>query len=160
MIKKYELMHGAVLTRICRNDQPVALTLIESDDQRATYKLNDSILLYMKYSTSPRGNGKLIWKYTFTSDHIRDLQKHMMENTVYMALVCGCENLENTNDMQICFLESEDIKACLDLSFADQQTITVEAKRNESLRVYGSARDKDKLIVARNRLDRWQVPGR
>ncbi len=47
-IREFEMMHGTVLTKLCRNDQPIALSLIETrNEQRAVYWVNDEIILYI-----------------------------------------------------------------------------------------------------------------
>lgn len=58
-IREFEYMHGAVLAKILRKNEPLQLTLIEtsSEEPNALYKivskkLNESIL-YIKHSKTP-----------------------------------------------------------------------------------------------------------
>jgi hypothetical protein len=162
-IYEFELMHGAVLTRLCRNDQPLTLSLIVTRDEHwSAYWIGDAIL-YIKYATHPYEDrqGKLRWQFTFTPDHIADLKDLMtMSDEVYLALVCAHHKLEGT--MEICLVEPLEIDLCLDLEEADTQWIAVECEPRKRLRVYGplNSDEEDKLIIPRKRLDEWRVPGR
>lgn len=156
-IKRFELMHGAVLAKICRNDNPVALTLIESDGTRATYRIND-IYLYIKHSTSPVErvkNGVLTWQYTFTASHLRELSERMNHSGVYLALVCASTDL--SEDMEIAFLSPDEVTTLLDLATPKTQSVRVHVAPRKQMRVYG--RDQE-LIVERRRLETWNVPNR
>lgn len=161
-IDDFELMHGAVITKICRNDRPIALTLIESRDKhRAAYWLND-LVLYIKYCTTPRKSrgGKTSWRFTFQPEHIADLVDYSEQTEVYLALVCGHHKLNER--MEICLLYPDEVTQCLDFSLMDTQWIAVEEEPRKRLRAFGplNNREDSKLIIERNRVDKWEVPGR
>lgn len=160
-IREVELMHGAVLVKLCRNDNPVTLRLIETqDDLRSAYWINDSVVLYMKHSVAPqkrkRGERER-WQFTFTENHIADLAELVQGSTVYLVLICGQPGFEGT--MEIALLEPGEWQTCLDLSGSGQQWLAVEAEPRRGLRVYGSCSGDNRVGVARNRLDTWVVPG-
>lgn len=156
-IKRFELMHGAVLAKICRNDNPVALTLIESDGTRATYRIND-VFLYIKHSTSPAERVRkeeIVWQYSFAPGHVRELSERMNSGGVYLALVCASTDL--TDDMEIAFLQPDEVQTILDLATHKLQSVRVHVAPRRKLRVHG--RDQE-LIVERSRLESWDVPNR
>ena len=80
-IKEFELFHGVVLTKILRSDRPVSFLFIENAQmiQVDVYTINDEIELFIKHSISPRalsrGKGGYSWIFTFSPDHITQLQK-------------------------------------------------------------------------------------
>ena len=161
-IRDYELWHGAVITRLCRNDQPVSLTLIETrDGDRMAYWLNDSVVLFIKYATAPKPRkrgGKTTWSFTFQPNHLADIVEYENDAQVYLALVCG--NYDLNEKMDICLLYPEDIAECLDLADVDRtQWISVEREPRKYLRVSGP-NSEHKLSIPRNRLDTWKIPGR
>lgn len=156
-IRKFELMHGAVIVKICRNDRPVALTLIESDGNRATYRVND-VFVYVNHSTSPQSclrNGDTVWQFTFAPNHIADLARLMQNGGAYLALVCANEDL--SGDMEAAFLYPENVTACLDLAQAKTQSLRVRVQPRRQLQVEGRGAA---LLVERSRLDKRDVPNR
>ena len=163
-IRKFEMMHGAVLTKVCRSDRPIALSLIEtSDDQRAAYWVNDALVLYVKHAGKPHHQdqrGKCRWQFTFTPDQILELSGLSRKSGVYLALVCAQKGF--ADPMEVCLLEPDEMAACLELDGPSQQWIAVEAEPGCSLRAFGAGnnRDREKIVVSRNRMDQWDVPGR
>lgn len=160
-IDQFELMHGAVILKICRNDRPVALTLIESGEHRSAYRIND-VLLYIKHSATSKSSaqsGARSWRFTFQPNHLEDLAAFVAQYETYMALVCGSNKTKDM--MQIAFLSPDDIYRCLDLYVTEQQTISVQYKRGHSLRVWGTKSGRDGgLTIHQNALEKWEVPGR
>lgn len=161
-IKEFELMHGAVLTKICRNDQPIALTLVETRDrERNVYYVNSDTVLYIKHSATPKQtNGKSRWQFTFQAEHLEDLTEFSQSGTLYIALVCGSENLKG--NMEVCLLYSDELIACLDLTTKVTQWIAVEKEGRNQLRAFGSSNSNNssQLKIPRNRLDTLKIPGR
>jgi hypothetical protein len=116
-IKQFELLHGAVILKICRNDRPVALTLIESDNARSTYIVND-VYVYVKHSTTPKSrqrSDKTVWQFTFSPAHIGDIATLLQQRDLYLALVCANENLNE--EMEVAFLYSNGVQESLDFSY-------------------------------------------
>lgn len=162
-IHAFELMHGAVLTKLCRNDQPIALSLIETRDaHHAAYWINDAIVLYIKHCSAPRCDHRSCyrWQFTFNPDHILEIASLAGTADVHLALVCAQPSL--AGPMEICLLEPDEIRQCLDLADTQQQWVAVEAEPGRSLRAFGrrNSDDRQKIVVPRRKLDRWQVPGR
>jgi hypothetical protein len=159
-IHEVELMHGAVLAKLCRSDKPVTLRLIETqDDLRPAYWIND-VVLYMKHSVAPRKRKRgerERWQFTFTQSHIADLADLVQEADVYLVLICGQPEFKGA--MEIAMLEPGEWQGCLALVASGQQWLAVEAEAHKGLRVYGSCSDDNKIVVARNRLETWVVPG-
>lgn len=159
-IHKFELMHGAVLTKLCRNDQPIALSLIETrNEQRAVYWVNDEVVLYIKHSTTPRDTEQrrvsTSWRFTFYPEHIALIAQY--RTVTYLALVCARADQSG----EICLLHPDEIERCLDLNSREtQQWLAVEAEPRQRLRAFGRLNSSEKLVIARDRLDKWQVPGR
>ena len=61
-IKDLELLHGAVLTKLVRSDNPITLRMIETNrnEARSAYTLNDEVILYIKYHKKPGKRGSTI----------------------------------------------------------------------------------------------------
>lgn len=162
-IHEYEMMHGAVLTKLCRNDEPTSLSMIETRDTHwSAYWINATVVLYVKHATNPRKDrrGKLTWHFTFTGSNIGELAEFTRQHQTYLALVCAQHDLQGP--MEICLFEPDEVQQCLDLAVSQTQWIAVEAEANKSLRAYGAHNNEEraKIVVSRRRLEDWQVPGR
>lgn len=159
-IRGVELMHGAVLEKLCRSDKPVTLRLIETqDDLRSAYWIND-VVLYMKHSITPykrERKGGERWQFNFTESHIADLASLVRKADIYLVLICGRRDFEQPGE--IALLKPDEWQNYLDLAKENgQQWLAVQAEPRKSLRVYGS-RSSDEIVVPRNRLEEWIVPG-
>ena len=55
-----------------------------------------------------------------------------------MVLICGDTNLENSKNMQICFLEPKEIPILIDEFAKKAQVISVADVKRGKLRVWGS----------------------
>jgi len=157
-IPEYQIMHGAVLSRICRNDRPMTLRMIEtSNESRAAYIINDALYLYMKHSRSPaelKREDALRWQYTFTPANLAELRRLMTDRPVYLALICGYPDLR---PLDVCLLEPEEIPAVIDVTAEAIQSIQVKLINGaRKLRVNGSARSRE-MLVPRNLLDTWEI---
>jgi hypothetical protein len=155
-VREYELFHGAVLTRLVRNDRPVALRMIETKPGEAwsTYRINDAVNVLIKHSTNPRklkrNGGGLSWQFVFSQDQLSQLRQH----GVWVALVCGAAQAGHL--MEICVIDPGQIAQLIDLASREQQSVTVKYFPGKSLRA-SSARTE--IIIPRNRLGTWAIPG-
>ena len=166
-VKEFELLHGVVLTKLLRTDG-AALRLVETDLRKAwsAYRVNDEVNIYVKYRLQNRGTKreqKLVWSFVFSHDELNKITELRAAKPVWLALVCGLPEIEveALKEMQVCLLDPDQIDRCIDLGTGKSQIITVEYKPGTSLRAYGpkNSEEKKKLIVSRNRLDEWVVPG-
>lgn len=163
-IKKFELFHGLLLAKIFRNND-ASLSLVETDIWRssATHKINDAATVYVKCSNANRQTAKeskTVWAFRFTPSEKRRLQKLQQEKPVYIALVCGQTNANGYGKMQVAFLEPDEIGQCIRLDSNNTQSVTVEVKPKTKLRVYGPNNSTKRLRISRNRLDKWDIPGK
>lgn len=162
-VSQYHFLHGAVLAKIVRKDRPLALTLIETNQESwATYKLNDESVLYIKSCQRPRmlNNGAIKCFFTFHRKHIDELIELRKNNKLYIALVCAGD-VDDVTVREIAFLEDYELDRCLDYKHNGSQNITVEIIQGNKLRVFSSinSSDRNKLKIERNRLDEWILPG-
>lgn len=166
-IKEFELLHGVVLTKLLRTDG-AALRLIETDEKKAwaAYTVNDSAIVYVKYRLTNREtkkDQKKVWNFPINVDEVSRLAVLSESKPLWMALVCGLPEIERESikTMQVCLLSPDDIRACISLQNAVSQVITAEYKPNGRLRAYGpnNSKEEQKLVIPRNRLDEWVVPG-
>jgi len=122
----------------------------------STYRINDEVSVLVKYSlnvrTLKRENGKA-WQFIFSSDQMRQL----LNRATWAALVCGGKAVSG-GDMEVCLLNPEQLGQILDLSSNTQQSVTVKRIGGRSLRAL-SARLREELIIPRNRVDTWALPG-
>ena len=166
-VKEFELLHGVVLTKLLRTDG-AALRLVETDSRKAwsAYRVNNEVNVYVKYRLQNRGTKraqKLVWSFGFSDDELIKIAELRAAKPVWLALVCGLPEIEAEalKEMQVCLLDPDQIDKCIDLDAGKSQVLTVEYKPGSSLRAYGpqNSEEKKKLIVSRNRLDEWIVPG-
>lgn len=165
-IREIELFHGVVFTKLLRSDRPLNLKLFEfnSDKSSAAYIVNDEVALYVKHSKSPkpreRKGFEQVWHFNFSPKHLEEIRNFSMDRTVRMVLVCGDNNLNNSENMQVCFLEPEEISICINEVSNKTQTISVADVKRGKLRVWGSrSTSKDPKLIEKKRLELWNVPG-
>lgn len=157
-IKEFELYHGAVITQLLRSESPLTLRMIETKPTEAwsTYIINDEVNLVIKHSLSPRISKKsnqITWQFIFSIDQIRQLNS---ANT-WSSLVCASKDLSN-KFMEICLIDLSQINDLLDISSLKQQSILVKRIDGKSLRVT-SRRIEHEILIPKNRLTKWQIPG-
>lgn len=164
-IKKFELYHGAVLTKLTRNDTPVTLRMIEKDKQDAwcAYLVNDEVNLYIKYGSKPSRcntrNQSFTWNFTFGDVELQYMRELWQHRSIYLALVCGQQNIQSLV-MYIGFIYPFEIDTCLDLNSKTPEQLYVCHLPQRMLRVWGNMNSvKNPLLVANNRLEMWNVPG-
>lgn len=163
-VRDFELFHGAALTKLVRADSKVSLLLTETRPKAvwAAYELNSEVYLYVKHSANPQKAKKkkrtwLKWQFTFEPTHlvqIKGLKSKRMD--VYVALVCGSPRLED--QMEICLLDPGEFERLIDLGATGSQWIRVQFADGTSLHAFGSLGEQP-VIVPRNRLDTWAIPG-
>jgi hypothetical protein len=79
------------------------------------------------------------WQFTFKPEEIEALKEIARKgDLIFVCLVCG--------QVTVCALSLEEAKELLSGKSKDQQSITVEAPPNASLRVWGSKGSLDKTI--------------
>jgi hypothetical protein len=164
-VKEFHLLHGIVLTQVLRNEKPT-LRLVETGmtDAWAAYILNDSVIIYVKYSLVGRKTQKAektVWSFPFQASELEKIRELRKYQPVYFTLIGGFPSIDDAKLMQVCLLYPDEIDQCMDVNSEKTQTLTVEVKPRESLRTYGAKNpnEKDKLVVSRNRLDEWKIPG-
>jgi hypothetical protein len=83
-IKKQEFYEGAALHMLARAG---AITSIRYE--APFFRLNDDLLVYLKYSTK----GRSPWGFTFTTDEQVVLQRRGSELKIVIGLVCGADGV-------------------------------------------------------------------
>ncbi len=159
-IREFELFHGAVLTKLVRSDRPVTLRMIETRPSEAwsTYVINNELRLLVKHSASPRKlkrerRGARSWTFVFSRDQLRQLEKPH----VWVALVCGAHRFPRSR-MEVCLIDPTEVAELIDQAADTQQSVIVRyLGPRKSLRV--SSTKVDELVVARNRVEKWEIPG-
>ena len=164
-VKEFHLLHGIVLTKVLRNNNPT-LRLVENDTSNAwaAYILNDAIIIYVKYSLAGKKTQrveKTVWKFPFQPSELGKIKELRKSHPAYLTLVGGFPSIDDAKRMEICVIEPEEIDNCMDVNSDKAQTITVEVRPGESLRAYGpkNSSDRNKIVVSRNRLDALVIPG-
>lgn len=161
-VREFEYMHGAVLAKILRKDEPLQLTLVEtnSDETNSVYKIASSerkeSVLYIKHSKTPRTRNKdnspiSTFNFTFTSMNLADLKRYS-SNSLILALVCAQQNYK-ANGSEICVLYNEKILQLIDIDAATTQVISVISEPKKSLRVRGTLTNNEDLIIPRKQIE-------
>lgn len=159
-IQQFELFHGAVLTKLVRSDRPITLRMIETKEEAwSVYTVNDEIELFVKHSITPRELGRekdgLSWQFIFTPEQVEHIHNLRSTKKVAVILVCGRQNVKD--DMQIAFIEPDDVQELIDFSVNTTQSLTVKYLPRKKLRIItGYTREK---LVSQNALEKWTVPG-
>lgn len=162
-VKYFELIHGAVLTKLLRNDKPITLKLVEraENDPWAAYRVNEECYLYIKYRTTfrtdPYRDVIPIFDFLVSKGEVEKIKQLPKKYPTYYALVCAPEN-SGPKNMNICFLDPEQIKSLSSNGNAESFSISVWTEEGKSLRAKSKFVEKP-FIVSRNRLDNWEAPG-
>ena len=127
MIKDFEFFHGLVLARILHGTQrPLSARLFQSVSN-ASYVINDTIGIYIKYSSKRMTP----WNFTFKKEHQEeiDLMKSSFKN-VFLILVC--------NDDGVVCLSYSELKEILDNQHDPIEWISATRHKREMYSVKGS----------------------
>jgi hypothetical protein len=127
MIKDFEFFHGVVFARILHGTQrPLTMRPFQSVSN-ASYVVNDSIGIYIKYSSKRMTP----WTFTFKKEHQEeiDLMKSSFKN-VFLILVCN-------DDGVVCISYSE-LKEILDNQHDPIEWISATRHKREMYSVKGS----------------------
>ena len=159
-IKDYEYYHGAVLTKILRKDIPTSLKLVETNVKESwcTYKINDAVTLYIKYSSQIKAQKNIRWTFLFTQRHLSELKRYVNDDLRF-ALVCLGDEAKDCKP-EICLLYKEQVMGLIDFNSITEQRINVYAEKNCELKVDGTMSPKSKQIsVKRSEIDSMIIPG-
>ena len=86
-----QLYHGFALAQIAEDDQFTAINscLVDGEKSRSAFKINNDIVVYLKYATDPQRNLSE-YQFTFSRENLAELSGVSdAGNRVYLALVCG-----------------------------------------------------------------------
>lgn len=162
-VRQYELFHGAILTKLLRNEKPITLRLIEraAGDPWSAYRVNNCCYIYVKYRTTFRVDSHFleipIFDFLFTHQDLEKLKALSKKSPIYFALMCASDKTDDKH-MQICFIEPTEFDQLTRDTSVDTVTISVWTQDTKSLRAKSTCIDKP-LIIGRSRLDNWDVPG-
>jgi hypothetical protein len=158
-VREFELFHGAVLTKIVRSDRPMTLRMIETKpgESWSAYTVNNEVTLILKHSARPRKlkreRGSFRWQFTLGADQIQQLSGA----NSWLGLVCGSQSIGKSAPMEVCLLDPKDTERLVDKSSLVQQSIFVTYQPGKSLRA--SSPKIEEIVVPRNRLETWEIPG-
>lgn len=159
-VKDFEFNHGAVLTKILRKDIPASLKLVETNikESWSAYKINDSVILNIKYSSPIKTQKHIRWTFLFNKKHLEDIKKYENDD-LRLALVC-LGNDEMECKPEICLLYKDQITRLIDFNSITEQRINVYAEKNRELKVDGTLSMQSKHIsVKRSEIENMQIPG-
>ena len=126
MTGEFELYHGAALCRIVHDDRTESIRLLNKNSN-SSYIINDSIGLYVKYSTKRLGP----WLFTFNPTHVSELLGLMKNiNKTFLVFVCR-------NDGIAC-LDLNEVQMVVDTSLDGPQGISISRKPREKYKISGT----------------------
>jgi len=126
MIKEFEFFHGLIFARLLHAAQRPLSLRCYSAAANSSYVLEDSIGLYIKYSTKRLTP----WYFTFKKEHQAEIDA--MRNTlgnVFLLLVC--------NDDGIVCLKYTELKQLLDDQHEDHEWVSVKRTKRQMYTVAG-----------------------
>ena len=163
-IQKSELFHGAVLIRLMRSKRPMTSQLLDiktGKEPWATYILNNKLAILIKSSTSPKPGKDNVnrWSFTFQTNQLNALKKlnKQYQDQVYVALVCGVDNLKiKDKNTEICLIEPAELTSLIELDASSSQHMSIYLQDNKQLNVRGLS---DPIKVPRTRIEQLVVLG-
>jgi len=157
-VKQFEIFHGIALTKLLRSEKPVSVRLIETrpTEDWQVYGIID-VDLFVKHRASSnsliRKKGGYSWQFVFSPKEISRINKK--DKPIYMALICGQTSIQE--EMEICFLKPEQVKGIFPSDENKAFSLTVKSEPGNRLRVIVNRRVK--VIVPRNAIEKWVIPG-
>lgn len=134
MIGEKEIYHGVALARLVQDAGQAISIASWASVSRSAYVLNDSIALYLKYSTKRLSP----WSFEFSSDHaheIRDLSS--LFRSLWLVLICG--------PVGVAAIEWDKASQVVSSRSDDSFSLGVNWRPNHKYRVSG-ARNKPLLV--------------
>ena len=126
MIKEFELYHGVVLSRLIHGGELLEIKTY-SLDSNASYVLNQSIGLYIKYSTKRMTP----WHFSFKKNHQHEIQNLKDKfGEVFLVLVCGHDG--------VVALSYNELKKVLDEDHKEVEWLAIHRRVREKYKVTGS----------------------
>jgi hypothetical protein len=127
VIKEFEFFHGVVFARILHGTQRLVSIRAFEPSSNASYVLNDTIGIYIKYSSKRMTP----WRFTFSPEHKREIEKLCASvPKIFVALVC--------NDDGVVCLSYAELKTVLDDHRENHQWISAIRHRREMYSIEGS----------------------
>ena len=143
------MYHGAVLLQIAEHPRFTAINTIELSGQksRSAYRINDRIGIFLKYASKPSAKNFREYAFTFTNDHLRELNEVASQvASTFIALVC-------VEDRQIACLTLSQLQELVRLrrtakgTDEEQYVVLVRAPQGKRLRAYVSVPGRRKKIL-------------
>ncbi|MBI5761042.1 MAG: hypothetical protein HZA46_21165 [Planctomycetales bacterium] len=159
------LYHGAALIQIAEDQRFTAINSLNlpTGVSRSAYRINDTIGVYVKYASKPKGSAKE-YQFTFLKDHLDELEAiEKVVPNVFIALVC-------VHGRETCCLSHGELKKLVGYrrndvgDDEDQYVILVTMPKGKGFRAYVNASGVRKqfagtqLVIARNRFPRVIFP--
>ena len=116
MIKEFEFYHGAAITRLIHSQKPISIRVFPNHGN-ASYVVNDSVGLYLKYSS----NRLSPWAFSFQQTHqveIDELKKNFPN--VIVGLICHEDGIVG--------LSYDELKTILDHNHENVEWISASRK--------------------------------
>jgi hypothetical protein len=161
-IRDDHLYHGAALIQIAEHELFTAINSLKvgSKTQQNSYKINDEIVIHLKYATK-KMKSHSEYSFTFSTQHLMDLAKIKRGNPkTFIALVC-------VGAREICCVSFEELDTMIEArkaanEIADSQyTILVTVPAGKSMRAYVNAPGKRNTILGNSKIiTRSDFPGR
>lgn len=160
-IQKFEPYHGAVLTKIVRQ-QKMSLSLIEQSSAWAAYLVNTACVVYVKHATQGKtaNDGGKVYRFTFAPEHVSELAKFedgMPHCKVMVALVCATT--------EIAFFPVGQLWQCIDRDDRDAKqwvSVTAYPGTKKQLRLAGSTRNSrtgdEPIKVPESAIEKFEFP--
>lgn len=126
MIKEFERLHGAALTRLIHESSSLNIQLFEKNSNSG-YLLNGTVGLYIKHATARMSP----WRFTFQKKHQDDMLR-MQRSTkeTFLVLICGEDG--------IVALSFKEIKKVLDKNHEAIEWLSASRKKREKYTIKGS----------------------
>jgi hypothetical protein len=125
-IDKFEFYHGAALSKLFVSNRKITINECPSTS-KCVYTLNDSVALYIKFST-----GRMTrWRFSFQRTHQEEIKEiYELHKQLFLLLVCGSDGI-------VC-LSYNELKKVLDEQFDDVEWVSVERWRKQQYRIKGT----------------------
>lgn len=165
-LRKFQLLHGGVLTQLLKGKNKITLTMIETHrEEWATYRVSlersdDEQWLIIQHRTrkAPRGGKTKAtpWTFTFSEGQLRRIHKGLKKEgcKVHVALICVHGTIDKalrgfSSGIPACLIENDKLKKIIDegiktitIKYEPGKQFSVLANRKELFKVPQSALEK------------------
>lgn len=144
------LYHGGALIQIAEHEKFTAINSLRIGTNKYTnsYRINDNVVVYLKYSSKPRGPFSE-YVFTFGEEHMDELEEVSSHcSKMFLAMVC-------VKAREVCCIPYKNLVDLIDLrkkssgTHEEQYSILITAPAKKHMQVYVNAPGKKGIMLGK-----------